>query len=202
MVELSVIFIYFLTKPFLIFCILRIREALLLQEMRAGDGFTWTHLNKKSIVWKESRSSCQRGNKHMTPVLSDCIEDKNLQTEQGLWVSLCAWSALCKEAQSLPPRLLWLHLKIFSPSPHPCLWQSQIWSPLLFLVSFWNIIDLQHYVSSNTKQANISMYFKMITRINLVTLYHHTKILHYYWLYSPHFTFHICYSFVSENGTS
>lgn len=114
MVELSVIFIYFLTKPFLIFCILRIREALLLQEMRAGDGFTWTHLNEKSIVWKESRSSCQRGNKHMTPVLSDCIEDKNLQTEQGLWVSLCAWSALCKEAQSLPPRPLWLHLKIFS----------------------------------------------------------------------------------------
>lgn len=32
----------------------------------------------------------------MTPVLSDCIEDKNLQTGQGLWVSLCAWSARVK----------------------------------------------------------------------------------------------------------
>jgi hypothetical protein len=28
----------------------RIREALLQKEMRADDGFTWTHLNRKSIV--------------------------------------------------------------------------------------------------------------------------------------------------------
>ena len=29
----------------------------------------------------------------------------------------------------------------------------------------------------------------MITRISLVTIFHHRKILHYYWLYSPQSTF-------------
>ena len=29
----------------------------------------------------------------------------------------------------------------------------------------------------------------MITTISLVIIYHHTKILHYYWLYSPHLHF-------------
>ena len=107
---------YFLSKSFLIFCMVRIREALLLQEMRAGDGFTWTHLNRKSIVWKESRRSCQIGNKHMTPVLSDCIETR-ICTQSRVFGSHyvpCLTAALCKEAQSFPPRPLWLHLKIFS----------------------------------------------------------------------------------------
>ena len=30
----------------------------------------------------------------------------------------------------------------------------------------------------------------MITSVNLVTTCHHTKMLHYYWLFSPYFTFH------------
>ena len=36
---------------------------------------------------------------------------------------------------------------------------------------------------------NISTHFKMITRISLVTICHHAKILHNYWLYSHPITF-------------
>jgi len=32
----------------------------------------------------------------------------------------------------------------------------------------------------------------MITTINIATVCHHTEILHYYWLYFPHCTFHPC----------
>ena len=35
-----------------------------------------------------------------------------------------------------------------------------------------------------------NIHFKMITRMSLVTICHCTKILHNYWLYSPHCTFH------------
>lgn len=88
MVELSGIFTYFLTKPFLIFCILRIREALLLQEMRASDGSHMDTSQQEDYRLKGKQKKLSERHKHMTPVLSDCIEDKNLQTGQGLWVSI------------------------------------------------------------------------------------------------------------------
>ena len=61
-------------------------------------------------------------------------------------------------------------------------------------VCFWSIIDLQRYESSwcRTQWFSISMHYKMLTTISLVTIRHHTKILQNYWLYSPCCTFHIC----------
>ena len=38
----------------------------------------------------------------------------------------------------------------------------------------------------------------MITLISLVTVYHRTKILHNYWLYSPHCRFHTHESFILQ----
>ena len=63
-----------------------------------------------------------------------------------------------------------------------------------------SIIDLQYYVSfwSMVSWVNISVYFKIITMVSLVTICHHTKILHNYWLCSPHCTFHTHDSFILE----
>ena len=51
----------------------------------------------------------------------------------------------------------------------------------------WSIIDLQHYVSPwyRTQWLDISIHYKMITILSLVTICHHTKVLHCYWLSSP-----------------
>ena len=44
-------------------------------------------------------------------------------------------------------------------------------------VCFWNIIDLQYYVSSVIQHDDISMHFKLITMISLLIICHHTKLL-------------------------
>ena len=67
-------------------------------------------------------------------------------------------------------------------------------------VTFWSIIDLQHYVSyyCTTQWFYISIHIKMFTMIGLVTICHHKNILHSYWLYSPHCTFHTHDSFILQ----
>lgn len=50
----------------------------------------------------------------------------------------------------------------------------------VFFWFFWSIFDF-----------NILIYFKMMIMENLVTICHHTNILHSYRLYFPHWTLHI-----------
>ena len=45
---------------------------------------------------------------------------------------------------------------------------------------------------------DISIHFKTIITISLVTICHHTNILHNFWLYSPHCTFHAGDSFILQ----
>ena len=77
------------------------------------------------------------------------------------------------------------------PLPLPLASGNNNWSVFLQVVCFWNRIDLQHYVSSwyTIQWFAISMHFKMMT-ISLIVICHLTKILHNYWLYSPHCTSH------------
>ena len=65
-------------------------------------------------------------------------------------------------------------------------------------VCFWSMIALWYYVSScyTIKWCNISTCFKMITMVSLVTICHHTKIIHSYWPYSAHCTCRNCDSFI------
>ena len=67
-------------------------------------------------------------------------------------------------------------------------------------VWFWSIIDLQYNISSwyTIQWFDISRHFKMITMVSLVVICHHTKILHNYWLYSPHCTLHTCDSLILQ----
>ena len=69
----------------------------------------------------------------------------------------------------------------------------------LFLC-FWSIIDLGHSDSScyTIQWFNICKHFKLITKIFLVTVCHHIKILHNYSLFSLHCTFHVHNSSVSQ----
>ena len=55
--------------------------------------------------------------------------------------------------------------------------------------SFSDITDLQYFINPwyTTLCIDISIHFKMTTTINLVTIYHCTKILHNYWIYSIHY---------------
>ena len=55
---------------------------------------------------------------------------------------------------------------------------------------FWNIIDLQHYVSfcNTTQWLGISIHLKMIMK-NLVMMCHYAKVWHSNWRHSPHHTF-------------
>ena len=78
----------------------------------------------------------------------------------------------------------------FLPPPASGKHKSNLFSELF--VCFWNIIDRKHYVSSCYRiwWFSISIHFKMITMVSLVTICHHTKILHNYWLFSPRCTFH------------
>ena len=55
-------------------------------------------------------------------------------------------------------------------------------------VSFWCV----------TQQSSVSVRYKMVTTTSLVTICHHTKMLHYPWLHSPCCTFHPCDSSVLE----
>ena len=91
---------------------------------------------------------------------------------------------------------MWLPSSNFPPSsPYSHLWQPQILS--LFLWDcFWVIIDLM-LVSVIQHRLKISIHFKMITMITLVTICHYTKISHN-WLYSPHCTFHTHDSLILE----
>ena len=85
--------------------------------------------------------------------------------------------------------LLIIFIQLSLPwSPH--LWKSQMWSLFLSFCLFacWSVIDLNHYVSSwcTIWWFDISIHYKIINMISLVTICHHTKILHYFWLYIPH----------------
>ena len=53
-------------------------------------------------------------------------------------------------------------------------------------VCFWSIIDLQHCISSwcTTSWFTISIQYNMMTMTSLVTIGPHTKVLHYFRLYS------------------
>ena len=50
---------------------------------------------------------------------------------------------------------------------------------------FWSVIDPQYYVSPcyTTQWFSMSIHFKTITMISLVTIWHRIKILHNYWPY-------------------
>ena len=65
-------------------------------------------------------------------------------------------------------------------------------------VYFWKISDLQHCVSSYyiRQWCNISVHFKMVNTISLVTICEHTEMLHSYWLL--HCTFHTSDSFILQ----
>ena len=72
-----------------------------------------------------------------------------------------------------------------------------------FLVTssvFLSMIVLQLVVvlvfSKEGVRFDISIHFKMVTRINLVVTCHHAKILHSYGLYSPCCAFHTHDSFI------
>ena len=52
-------------------------------------------------------------------------------------------------------------------------------SMFFFFFCLWHIVDLHHYLA--TYRSHISIYFKMITTINLIITFHHTYILYSYW---------------------
>ena len=64
------------------------------------------------------------------------------------------------------------------------------------------IINLQQYVSSycTTQWFNISILFKMLTTVRLVSLSPHKDIMHY-WLYFPPCTFHTHDSIILQMKT-
>ena len=65
-------------------------------------------------------------------------------------------------------------------------------------VYFWKITDLQHCVSSSyTGQwCSISIHFKAVTTVSLVTICDHTEMVQSYWLL--HCAFHTSDSFISQ----
>ena len=83
------------------------------------------------------------------------------------------------------------HLPPFlSPPTLPCNHKSDLF--FYEFVCFPSIIDLQHCISScyTTQWFDTAIHFKMITTVSLVTICHHTKMLHNYALCSPRCTFH------------
>ena len=73
-------------------------------------------------------------------------------------------------------------------------------SLFLFLLKYtW--LNNRHYVRQCVSSwcitwwFDISIHYKMITMMSLVTICHHTKVL-LHWLYFPCCTFHLCDSFV------
>ena len=83
------------------------------------------------------------------------------------------------------------------PSHRPPLVKTNLISYLWVVCLFWSIIDRKHYVSSCYRiwWFCISIHFKMITIVSLVTICHHTKILQNYWLFSPRWIFHAWLSY-------
>ena len=112
-------------------------------------------------------------------------------------------------ALTVSPRLSRTSLSAFcmsvctsqAPSPnvplHPHLASNNNKSHLFFckFACCWSIIYLQHYVDSwyTTQWVNISIRFKMITMISMLSC-HYTKILYNYWLYSPHCVNHLFFN--------
>ena len=71
---------------------------------------------------------------------------------------------------------LWLpSSNSLSPHPTPLITTNLISFVSLF-VCFWSIIDLQHHVSVMQPNNLISIYFKMITTVSLVTMSSHKDI--------------------------
>ena len=62
-----------------------------------------------------------------------------------------------------------------------------------FFLCFWNVIDPQHCLSLLYNRP-IQYFFRFQNdRHNKSSyVYHHTKVIHNYWLYSPHCIFHTC----------
>ena len=65
-------------------------------------------------------------------------------------------------------------------------------------ICFVSFVCLKYYGSPwyTMQWFNISVHYKMITKISLVIICHYTKILHHYWQYTPPCTFHPCDSFI------
>ena len=76
----------------------------------------------------------------------------------------------------------------------------ECWKRLAYLSlkKTWSITDLQRYVSSRctTYPFDISIHYKIITTVSLVTICHHAKLLQYHLISSPHCTFNPHDSFV------
>ena len=59
---------------------------------------------------------------------------------------------------------------------------------------YCSIVDIQYFTSfrCTTQWFNIYMHCELIITISLVTICHHTKLRHNYWLYSLCCTLHLC----------
>ena len=68
---------------------------------------------------------------------------------------------------------------------------SLIYINVLFFVNkyfYWSITTTTLYHFQVHSIFNISIYYKMIITMSLNMIYHYTKLLKYYWLYSPCWT--------------
>ena len=90
----------------------------------------------------------------------------------------------------------YLHPISLPPVPTPTSDNHKSYLSFYEIVCFWVIIDLM-LVSVIQHRLKISIHFKIITTITLVTICHYTKISHN-WLYSPHCTFHTQDSLILE----